>query len=163
MCLRGITLLFSTFTGILRSSTKYMFWALSTLNSVVRHLVWWPYLKYEERQYRFRVDFMVRPGEYGPWGLGSGLETGVVDVMGCCPDAPSGGDRYTWPSCREGWLLMELRWICLWELPLAKGYTSLRGKLTSSDWSVWCGMECTTPWHNFWHPEGPPQLQRSFR
>lgn len=33
-CLRGIAFSFPTFTGILRSSAKYMLWALCTLNSV---------------------------------------------------------------------------------------------------------------------------------
>lgn len=95
-----------------------------------RHLVWGPYLKYEEGD-----NTWWGHGECGPWGLGNGLGTGIVGVVGHCPDAPSGGDRHCPAAGRVGcwWISAEsLSELCVSPKVLSPPW----GQPTSHDWSI---------------------------
>lgn len=111
-----------------------------------KHLVWGPYLKYEEGD-----NTWWGHGECGPWGLGSGLGTGIVGVVGHCPDAPSGGDRHCPAAGRVGcwWISAEsLSELCVSPKVLSPPW----GKPTSHDWSTSDILKCHLKHQGFrWH------------
>lgn len=94
----------------------------------------------------------LRSGQwFGNWSSGCG---------GALPRCLFRRRQMHMPSCREGWLLMVLRRLHLWDPLLAKGYTSSLGEGQSGGWSVRGGVHSTlAPFPTSRRATSAPELQ----